>query len=219
MNRSLRNILTLCVTVLVCTIVMQATPLNLITNGTFSNNNLKTVAAEYANNGVKATGWNFSGGLWDGSGVLAIGANNWSYTTPPNGEKDIAFLQGSSYISQTLSLTKGATYTLTFYLTSRPGYNVDPVDVTIGGKLLGTKITLTKGQTWIKETETYTATSTGNQLLTLAGMNASGPTLIKANDFDAGLADFSMVVPEPAIALLLPFGLLFVSGLRKRFMA
>ena len=83
-----------------------------------------------------------------------------------------------------------------------------------GGTSLGT-ITPVQGQNWKGYTETFQATS-NSELLTFAGLIGSqGQTL----DNDAGLANVNVKVPEPAMALLLPFGLLFVSGIRKRFLA
>lgn len=234
MKRSLGYISVLAVTVLVCAIAMQATPI--VQNGTFNSTStppMHTTSAYYGSS-VHASTWAFSGATntLNGSGLVGKDAIGWGYT-PMSGNYN-AFLQGNSTISQTVTLTKGVFYTLTFYLTTRiyngSNYNVDPVAVFIGGTLnnagngvnggtqLGT-VTLTKGQGWIKETEAFTASTTGSELLTFEGMQASGGTCGKNCDFDTGLDDVSIRVPEPAMALLLPFGLLFVGGIRKRFMA
>jgi hypothetical protein len=160
-----------------------------------------------------------------------------------NGAPYNAFLQGLSYISQTVSsLTVGDEYKLVFYLSARPGYLVDPVDVIVGGARntttgfvtggtqLGSTIAVNyvaAGKTpgWTMYTENFTATST-TELITFkstkpGGALTCGASGIAVCDYDVGLDDVSLTqtAPEPAMALLLPLGLLFVNGLRKRFLA
>lgn len=251
MKRSLRNVAGLCATLLVCTIVVQASviigPLYTNGNGDFIPNpaySPKVTSAYYGGYKI-APPWVFSGtsNSFNDSGVVGKSAVPWDYK-PMNGASYNAFIQGNAYVSQTLSLTKGDFYTLTFYLAARPGYNVDPVGIFIGGTMqmtqlsptvsvptgivtggtqLGTTITLSKGAGWTKETETFTATSK-SEVLTFEGMNASG-TLLNittgppVKDWNIGLDTVTVQAPEPAMALLLPLGLLFVKGLRKRFQA
>ncbi len=222
MKRSLAYIFTLCVTLLACTLVMQASP---IVNGTFypSVSNPQTGATYTWTSGTGiANPWAFSNTHpYDRSGVVGS-ASGWGYV-PMSGSYN-AFLEGTSTISQTLfTLTPGDSYTVTFYLTARSGYSVDPVDVFVEGKLLG-QFTPVQGNGWTIENVSFKATS-GSELLTFEGMDqyaATGcgtPTHPKACDYNTGLDNVTDAVPEPALALLLPFGLLFVSGLRKRFLA
>jgi hypothetical protein len=232
----------LCVTLLVCTLVMQASP---IVNGTFNPsyppftvNKPASTSAVYFGGSSWAKPWVFSdASTHNRSGIVGNSpTNGWGFT-PMNGASFNALLEGQSNISQTLALTQGDFYTLTFYLTARTygnhQYAVDPVEVLIGGTMqtvtvkgvstptgvvtggtqLGPTITLNKGQGWTQEKVTFTATGP-SEVLTFQGMTAGGAT-----DPYTGLDDVSARVPEPAMALLLPFGLLFVNGLRKRFLA
>ena len=239
----------MCVTLLVCTIVMQATPI--IQNGMFTPNSAYSpkVTTGYYPGGAKdifVNPWYFSGATntHNGSGVVGWNTGIWDYV-PMNGAQYNAFLQGKSYISQTISLVKGDVYTLTFWLSARPGYAVDPVEVLLGGTMqtvsttnktttgivsggtqLGGTISVApvdadKIAVWTKYTESFKATTTGPELLTFAGMTPSTCGTDKSScDFNAGLDNVSAAMaPEPAMALLLPLGLLFVNGLRKRFLA
>ena len=219
MKRSLSFILVLSVMVLVCTMAMQAQPI--ITNGNFGNNSVGVGGYGYpyspdpAHSGVTAAGWTFTVTLYNGSGVQSNGSA-WGFANAPNGSQYSAFLQGTSSISQTVAgFNPGTYYTLSFYLSARPGNSVDNVAVSLGGTPLFTSIT--PGPGWTLYTDTFTATSS-SELLQFSGITPGNPPP-GAVDVDAGLANVGVKVPEPAMAMLLPFGLLFVSGIRKRFLA
>ena len=199
MKRSLRNIAALCATLLVCTIVVQASAI--LQNGTFvpSPTYNPKLTSGYYPGGAKdifVSPWYFSGATntYNGSGVVGYKAPIWKYV-PMKGEQYNAFLQGQSYISQTISLVKGDYYTLTFYLSARPGYAVDPVEVLLGGtmqKVSGTTTGIVTGGTqlgatisvapvlagktpvWTEYIDTFKATTSSPELLTFAGMNTGG---------------------------------------------
>jgi hypothetical protein len=232
MKRSLKYIFVLSVVVLACTMAMQAQP---ITNGNFGNNNVGgpcygcyayVTGYTLSQSNVSAPPWYFSGSPYDGSGVQSNGSA-WGFNNAPNGSQYSAFLQGSSYVSQTMGgLTPGENYAVSFYLSTRGYGQLNPVGVIFAGALnpvdntvIGTPattITLNPGQSWTSYTVEFQAAGT-SELLTFEGMNGS---LGQTRDTDTGLANVNVAfVPEPAMALLLPFGLLFVNGLRKRFPA
>ena len=77
---------------------------------------------------VTAAPWSLSGALYDGSGVQSNGSA-WGFRNAPNGSQYSAFLQGTSYISQTMNLVSGNYYTVSFYLSDRPGFNVNQVGI------------------------------------------------------------------------------------------
>ena len=172
----------------------------------------------YAGSSALPSDWTFVAG----TGIQTY-PSAWGFSPAP-GSPQSAFIQngyetGGSTISQTVNLTPGDYYTLTFYLEQRPGYGADPISVTIGGDTLFSSITPPDNDTWTKYTVTFEATST-SELLTFAGLGGT------TKDNGTGLADVSIhVVPEGGassayllFAGLVCFGAIFTSrkGLANR---
>jgi hypothetical protein len=132
----------------------------------------------YTYNPTNVSGWTFTGG----SGVAEYGSA-WGFTAAPDGANQVAFLQNTSTLTQTITgLTAGQQYVVSFYLEDRPGYASNPVIVSIGGTNLPS---ITPGNGWSLYTETFTATA-ASELLSFSTSTSSG-------DNDTGLSDVTVV--------------------------
>ncbi|MFZ1086127.1 MAG: DUF642 domain-containing protein [Terracidiphilus sp.] len=147
--------------------------------------------------------WTFS----FASGVSLV-PSLWGFTTAPDGVQ-VAFLQETASISQTVSLVAGDQYNLTYYVEQRPGYGVDPVTVSVGGTQ--TNYIANPTADWTLYTDTFTAASTSE----LLEFSTTEP--IYGGDNDAGLDDVSITpTPEPGTMTLLGSGLLGLAVIVKR---
>lgn len=82
-------------------------------------------------------GWNYLGsdGITGGWSISAGGiARNWApwVTVAPQGVQ-IAFLQGTSYVVQNITVPQAATYRLSFKASNRPNFNADNLEVLFDG--------------------------------------------------------------------------------------
>ncbi len=137
-------------------------------------------AGTYTYNPTNVSGWTFS----SGSGVAEYGSA-WNFTAATDGANQVAFLQNTSTITQTISgLTTGQQYTVSFYLEDRPGYTSNPIVVSMGGTTL---LSTTPGSGWTLYTETFTASSNSAVL--------SFSTSANSGDNDTGLSDVSVTAP------------------------
>ena len=83
-----------------------------------------------------ADGWKMSGnaGINTGSGIARNGSPTnapWVATSPQGIQ--IGYLQGASFISQTVTVQRAATYQLSFRAANRPNYTPDNVEVLVDG--------------------------------------------------------------------------------------
>jgi hypothetical protein len=195
---------------------------NLILNCSFEVNNLTGTYA-YSTDGIVASPWTFSGnlsGISRSDGPWGNGVTNGSYA---------AFLQtggadnGTSAISQSLTLLVGTTYDLIFDSAQRQpmgstSYLADPYSVSFNGVTIGTvsaaQLTTTPATFEFIFSTSNTGISTANPatsgLLTFTATGAFG------GDLDSTLDNVSLVgTPEPA-SVLLGAPVLALFALRRR---
>jgi len=128
--------------------------------------------------------YNPSGGIWtftasagaNGSGISANGSGFTATTgSAPQGTQ-VAFLQGTASITQSLSgLVPGASYTLSFLAAERATNNNggETWSVTVNGATIASYAPLASATTYTAYTAAFTAT-TGTETLAFAGTNARG---------------------------------------------
>jgi hypothetical protein len=123
------------------------------------------------NASVSGIGWTFSAG----SGIQGNGSA-WGAATAPNGTQT-AFIQGTSTISQAVSLNAGS-YTLAFKAAQRPCCltpNLQPIQVTVDGTQIGSLVTpaiTSFGSISIL----FTLASSGTHIIAFAGTNPNSNT-------------------------------------------
>jgi hypothetical protein len=134
-----------------------------------------------------------------------------------NGDSEAYFgAEGNEYdiLSQTLSTTSGATYTLSFWLDDAEGdganSGTDFQALWDGSSVLDQYTTTNE---WTEYTFTVTASSSGSDTLTLEGYNSS--SYYNLSDVSV-TQDANTVTPEPSSFLLLGTGLAGIAGMLKR---
>ena len=135
-----------------------------------------------------------------------------------NGDSEAYFgAQGNEYdiLSQTLSTTSGATYTLSFWLDDTygdgPGSDMDFQALWDGVSVLDQYTTMSDFTEY-----TFTVTGTGSDTLTFEGYDAPDPYYLR----DISVTeDANTVTPEPSSFLLLGTGLAGFAGMLKRRLA
>lgn len=159
--------------------------------------------------------WNGIGA--DGLTTAGTAFNPPSFTTPYGTFTQAAFLQGTGWVSETVTgLTAGQQYNLDFLLGSRynyGGYNGDQsVQVTVVGRTTdGSALyNLSSGSPFTLENVTFTASGT-SETVTFLGENSG--------DHTAFLTDVSLTAtPEPVSLVLFGTGLVGIGGfVRRRF--
>ena len=200
-------------TLLASVSIAQATGINLVVNGDFSNPGQGSSWHAVPNGGVP--GWtntvNSDGIEIDSAGV--IGGLAYPGTTQS------AELNGSTWdtISQTITgLTIGDTYIVSWAYGERPGSGFQQTNVSVGDALIATDTSSGQAQTltWALNTVQVVATANSENLVFAAvneaGHGGSRPSV--GNEITA----VSVSVPEPMTTALLGLGLLALAGLRRK---
>lgn len=201
---------------------------NLLTNGDFSNIGTVTLVNGYAavGNGGLIPGWTTTVGSAANANVYVAAASsgaNW-IPNPQSGPYAIQLdstsnntLRTSSSIAQTVNVTAGGSYVLSFWFTTEVKPNLATViQTTLSGAFTSTNsYTTTAGPSitqanavWVNVIQTFVATTTGALTIRFSDISTS--------DSNASVDNVSLtVVPEPAacIAGALALGLV---GFRAR---
>jgi len=169
------------------TVEAIAAPGQSVTNSDFATTPPMTPGdGTYTYDPTNVSGWTFSGSSGSGSGVAEYGSA-WGFTAAPDGANQVAFLQDTATLTQTISnLIIGQQYTASFYLEGRPGYSSNPITVTIAGTNL---LSTTPGSGWTQYNEPFTATATSEVL--------SFSTTASSGDYDTGLSDVKINAVSP----------------------
>jgi putative glycosyl hydrolase/concanavalin A-like lectin/glucanase superfamily protein/putative Ig domain-containing protein len=120
--------------------------------------------------------WTFSGSSGNGSGVTANNSGFTQANPPAPDGRQVAFLQGSSIISQPLSgLVKGKTYRITFWAAqrNRSAQIGQTWDVRIDGSTIASFAPPQSATSYMEYTATFTA-SADSQTLAFVGSNMNG---------------------------------------------
>lgn len=185
---------------------------NLLTNGDFSNIGTVTLNNGYAavGSGGLIPGWTTQIGSANGANVYVATANSGAYwiPNPQSGPYSIQLDSTSntglgtvpSSISQTVTVTAGQTYLLSYWFTTEVKANLTTIlQTTLSGAFsnvsthsttAGPSITQSSA-VWIHVTQTFTATTSGNLTIRFADISTS--------DSNASIDNISLtVIPEPA---------------------
>ena len=174
-----------------------------VVDGDFENTVVGTDTASYDPTG---TAWTYGGdaGLCNGASPFHDAAESGSQyafiQAPPDG----------SLLGKMTGLTTGATYRLSFYLGSRGGYAIEPVNVTVGNATIASNVAPAddaSGTGWTKFTFSFVAPSAAPSL-GFTGIDRTG------GDYDTALDNVTVqATPEPATLAAVGLGAL---GLLRR---
>jgi hypothetical protein len=176
---------------------------NLVQNCSFDTSDTN----DWATDGI--TGWTLTKAAdWSDFGIGG----------PPDSVSEVWFgAEDCEYdiLSQTLSTTSGATYTLSFWLYDTygdgPGSDTDFQALWHGVSVLDQYTTMSDFTEY-----TFTVTGTGSDTLTFEGYDAPDPYYLR----DISVTeDANTVTPEPSSFLLLGTGLAGFAGMLKRRLA
>lgn len=201
----------------------QASPINLLTNGSFEAPALGSTAYVYPGNPNPALsgGYSSTANNWTygGSALVntSVGANAWYGGAPPAGYdgSQFAALQGDSTISQIFNAPSAGLANISWLSAGRPNFGSiggdQTYDVLLNGSLIGSFST-TDGQAFTSELKLATL---------VAGINTltfEGTDLTKlATDQTAFIDNVSVTgVPEPLTLSVFGAGLVGAAALRRR---
>jgi hypothetical protein len=164
-------------------------------------------------------GWSYYSGSPDGSWTYtSAGVANenspWFLGAPPDGTQ-AAFCQNACTISQSLSgFQIGQSYSVSFYMADRPGYNPIGIQVLLGGADLGTYTPVNGNTAFVPVTTTSTIANATTMTLSFNGVYSEG-------DVDTALdlvtVNGATAAPEPSsMAGIVAAGLLGLLA-RRRF--
>lgn len=193
---------------------------NLLTNGDFENIGTITLNNGYAavGSGGLIPGWTTVAGTAANANVYVATANSGAtwIPNPQSGTYSIQLdstsndaLQTSSSISQTLKVTSGQSYLLSFWFNTEVKANLTSIiQTTLSGAFSSTNTysttassAVTQGNAvWVHVTETFTATRNGNLTILFSDISTS--------DSNASLDNVSLtLVPEPVTCIAGAFAL------------
>jgi hypothetical protein len=181
--------------------ILRADPLcdtagNLVQNCSFGNGNLS--GADWAlTNAAQGSLFAFAKGGYNGDNAAAFSAFDNQYDT----------------ISQTLSTTAGATYTLSFWLKDKYGFDSSVADF----QALWDGVSVLNQYTaegWTEYTFTVTASSSGSDTLTFEGYNLYPSYYL--SDISVTEDANTAATPEPCSIMLLGSGVAALAAVRRK---
>ena len=196
---------------LLCGCGLAAHAETVLVNGSFETNNVGS-GYRYAESGVAASGWTFSGGA-------GVSANHTAWSGYTGAGNYFAFLQNSATVKQQIQVTSLTELAVSFAMSQRSAWNqggAQTVAMMLDGIILGIYTPYADGgwDSWQNYSAVASKVAAGQHWLSFVGLNP-----YHAADTAVFLDQVSLAVtpvPEPEIYMSLLVGLCGLGWVRRQ---